>query len=238
MKNLESIFQLTGYDRHKTAKNIKKEVYSNCYIPKGTILSVFYKENKKEGKKSNCLYYFDYDIEFEKIMSNKDFTKNNTIDNFSLIGEDIAVSIGDTIKASIFAERYIVKIYDTCQIRERLEFHYYDNISKYPSRSKFPEDYVFDEDKSVKWNKEEVKRQNELIQKEKEYYIEKSQKLQEEFENDCINSICSGYTKINKKQASLIFNYAYRKSHSGGYYNVLSTLEELEELINSILECK
>lgn len=82
----------------------------------------------------------------------------NTAEKKNAIKEELlespiidCVQIGDNI---------IVINFKTLFGREIVDFHtQYHRIRKKP----YPKDYVFDEDKSVKWNRDEVERQNKII---------------------------------------------------------------------------
>lgn len=87
----------------------------------------------------------------------------------------------------------------------------------------YPDDYVFDEDKSVRWNREEVQRINQLI---------RDIKLTE---REFINLLHREITKVDMENAreefnlddkipyaalGMIWNRAYEEYHSSGYSDV------------------
>lgn len=81
---------------------------------------------------------------------------------------------------------------------------------------RYSENHIFDENKSVKWNREEVKRKNELY---------RSIRDVERFYNDIIvyaikQDIIDTYG-INKDQSNIIFERAYDKYHSDGFIYIL-----------------
>lgn len=96
------------------------------------------------------------------------------------------------------------------------------------TRKKFPKGYVFDEDKSVRWNAEEVEKNNKASQ-------EETSELQRN-RSVAINSATSEIVKlivhefddkINEKQAYIIWNLAYEKGHAYGCQEIEIHLEEL-----------
>ena len=96
------------------------------------------------------------------------------------------------------------------------------------TRKKFPKGYVFDEDKSVRWNAEEVEQNNKASQ-------EETSELQRN-RSVAINSATSEIVKlivhefddkINEKQAYIIWNLAYEKGHAYGCPEIEIHLEEL-----------
>lgn len=115
-----------------------------------------------------------------------------------------------------------------------------ENMGRNPYGFKrVPSNFVFDEDKSVKWNKEkaqknnddydnEVKRLNqEKMKRRNEIYAEIYKVIQEEV----------GFG-ISEKKAAKIWEYAYDKGHSEGWYEIMVNLEEIEELVKFVLDKK
>lgn len=112
-----------------------------------------------------------------------------------------------------------------------------------PIRSKLPkfkEGHIFDEDKSVKWNREEVIRKNQeyeadtqkIKQVRKEAIDEAERKLQkfliEEYE----------YFNLSSKQIQKLYNYAYEEYHSYGLSEILIHLDELVDLVSEVITLK
>lgn len=102
-----------------------------------------------------------------------------------------------------------------------------------------PLNFVFDEDKSVKWNKEQAQKNNddydnevkrlkqEKIKRRDEIYAEIYKTIQEEV----------GFG-ISEKKAAKIWEYAYDKGHSAGWCEIIINLEEIKELVKSVLDEK
>ena len=101
---------------------------------------------------------------------------------------------------------------------------------------KVPLGYIFDEDKSVKWNIEQVEINN------RNYYLEviklKSKRC------ECMAAILNNiYTaiqedmscEISREQAEIIWCYAYDMGHSGGVYEIFSQLDVLMGFVESLL---
>lgn len=92
--------------------------------------------------------------------------------------------------------------------------------------------YVFDENKSVKWNREQVKEFNQgvpaEIRRRKEAQIQKD----EEFKSDCIRAIRDDYN-FGEGTANKIFVYCYAKYHSN-MYEFFDSIEDIAELLHDI----
>ena len=98
-----------------------------------------------------------------------------------------------------------------------------------PAVQKYGKAHVFDENKSVKWNKEEVERRNILHDEE----VKQLQKEKNILFNKLVYSVklyIIEETKVKKATADKIYNYLYNEYHSYGMHEVLNHLDELLEL--------
>lgn len=112
----------------------------------------------------------------------------------------------------------------------------YKNTMEYPNKSKYKEDYIFDENKTVKWNREMVIKENEFIDLYKRTYRDESNRLNNKLYEDAVESLMDEYG-FNKKQAEKIWGYAYAEKHS--YMNdVFSFAEELADIIEEVIKLK
>lgn len=92
--------------------------------------------------------------------------------------------------------------------------------------------YVFDENKSVKWNREQVKEFNRGVPAEIRRCREAQIQKDEEFKSDCIRAIRNDYN-FGDSTASKIFVYCYAKYHSN-MYEFFDNLEDIAELMHNI----
>lgn len=99
-----------------------------------------------------------------------------------------------------------------------------------------PSNYIFDEDKSVKWNKEQVAINNENYQKEVVRLNTEKNKRRDSILEDIYKAIQYevGHN-ITRTQAQAVWNYAYEQSHSFGFNAVLNCLYEIIELAEVLL---
>ena len=108
----------------------------------------------------------------------------------------------------------------------------YDHLNGYKEVLKLYEgNYVFDEDKSVKWNKKEVKKQNaKLLQ----IFNNCSKMKQPNFKENTIEYILNNYEIDNKRDiANMLFHMVYKSSYSNGYRKILQ-----EIAILALMNCK
>lgn len=109
--------------------------------------------------------------------------------------------------------------------------------AEYVPVSRYRENHVFDEDKSVKWNKEEAIRQNEANEVTVKEYHKKKDFLYNEMKELFIKVTMSDYN-LTHEQARLIYERAWRDGHSEGVSNVAYHLEELADLFVTVMEAK
>jgi len=99
-----------------------------------------------------------------------------------------------------------------------------------------PSNFVFDEDKSVKWNKEQAKKSNDDYDNEVKRLNQEKMKRRDEIYAEIYKTIQEevGFG-ISEKKAAKIWEYAYDKGHSAGWYEIIINLEEIEELVKFVL---
>lgn len=127
-----------------------------------------------------------------------------------------------------------------------------DRMPSIPDKEKFAkykEDHVFDEDKSVKWNREEVNRKNKEYKEEQNRLIKEHKDEWDSMKNTVISLIAEELKSILpgakaelihpdnlKKKADLIFAKAWERSHSYGMHEVLVEVEELVDFIDDFMK--
>ncbi len=96
------------------------------------------------------------------------------------------------------------------------------------TRKRFPKGYVFDEDKSVRWNAEEVERNNEAAQKETSELQRNRSIAISSATDEIVKLIVHEFNeKINEKQAYIIWNLSCRKCCAFVCSEIEMYLEEL-----------
>ena len=102
-----------------------------------------------------------------------------------------------------------------------------------------PSNFVFDEDKSVKWNKEQAQKNNNDYDNEVKRLNQEKMKRMDEIYAEIYKVIQEevGFG-ISEKKAEKIWEYAYDKGHSEGWYEIMVILEEIEELVKFVLDKK
>lgn len=102
---------------------------------------------------------------------------------------------------------------------------------------KVPENYVFDEDQPVKWNKEQVKINNQKYKEEVARLKTLKNKARDSVHEDIYRNIQRevGHD-LSRDKAIAIFQYAYEQGHAYGITEVKHYLDEIMEVVKKVLE--
>ena len=100
-----------------------------------------------------------------------------------------------------------------------------------PDSHKVKLDHVFDEDKSVRWNREEAIRVNNEYDAKCKILREKKTEAMVQV-TDCIEHHISIYVGCSLQRASLIWNFVYDQYHSN-VDELFDKLEDFEELFGN-----
>lgn len=137
-------------------------------------------------------------------------------------------------------EDTIKKLTDINVILESWEM-FYKNFNCKPDEKEFPKynrGDVIDEDKSVKWNREEIERRINARTEEVKRLQTLRNKLDNLYEKIAIKVLAKEY-KISIKEACILWRKAYEDSHSSGITSVYHTFVELadmyEDLRNAVI---
>lgn len=117
------------------------------------------------------------------------------------------------------------------------EFEAMEKMNCKPGFKKLPKDYITDEDMSVKWNREQVEKNNEKHEQEvKRLNTMKNKERDRVYDN--IFSYIQKYVgwDLDFDSAKKIWNYAYEQGHAFGMREIGIYLDEIMELVSDILE--
>lgn len=101
----------------------------------------------------------------------------------------------------------------------------YENSLEYPKKPEGyrKENYVYDENKSVKWNREHREELEKEYEEKRDRYRKEDYDLELQFKEDMINATKKEFN-LNEKQAELIFNRSWEEGHSDGYESVVDEM--------------
>lgn len=110
------------------------------------------------------------------------------------------------------------------------------NLSCIPTNLKIlSSDYVFDESKSIKWNREQVELNNKAYDDETDRLIAKKSNAFKEVHNLILERIQYEVDyDISRRQAEVIWNYACSRECSSRIHNVYSHLIDIIDFINKL----
>lgn len=116
-------------------------------------------------------------------------------------------------------------------IKDKIKAGIYDNKFEYPRKNKtMKEGYITDEDKSVKWNREQVQNNIAEYHNKIDLYHKEGNRLSNLFEQDVINYIKKHYD-FKEDAIKFLLGEAWEKGHANGLEDVISELEDLIELV-------
>lgn len=111
---------------------------------------------------------------------------------------------------------------------------FFPNYPKGDSVKLLPKDFVFDENQSVKWNRQKVQEHNELVKTIKKEYWNKMNDIDTWFNQQVRQSI-QNEIHVSEKVAGIIFNQAYEDGHANGYHEVVLYAQRYCEFVQQIL---
>ena len=115
-------------------------------------------------------------------------------------------------------------------IYDALEEGYYNANAQKPKFERYAENHIFDENMSVKWNREEAVRRNQAYKDALNAYYAIQNEKDKEFQEDLVSAIMN-YTGFSYEKAEMIYSKAYDRGHSNGYYEVLNYAEEIADFV-------
>ena len=113
--------------------------------------------------------------------------------------------------------------------------YHYANFQEMPNLTKLPSDYVFDEDLSVKRNREMVEEYNQNIDRQRTAKREKQAELDRQLTEDVVNYI-KEYYNLTDRQARLVESWTYQEKHACmcDYFSSIDTFAEFADDLVSI----
>lgn len=121
------------------------------------------------------------------------------------------------IKTAVKNDVYMVKV---------------DRLAKLPF---YPDSHVFDEDKSVKWNADKVKTENQRIREAKQAVQEKRMQKKQQFLDD-IASAVQTERDFTVNQSKIVAAQAWEEGHSNGLYEVIAQAQIIAEFCETFLK--
>lgn len=115
----------------------------------------------------------------------------------------------------------------------RANYERMESMSCKPEDRKYPSDYIFDEEKSVKWNREEVERLN----REREEKVKELQRAKNKARDEVMEDIYLAIQRevgggIDREDAMKIWDCAYERGHAYGWNDIKCWLELISGIVN------
>lgn len=126
-----------------------------------------------------------------------------------------------------------MKITNVQELKEALRNGYYDTVYVRPKFLR--EGTIIDEEKSVRWNREEVERRNKEM-REKVEENRRQRREKERQQHDDIVRVYANDSGLSEEQIGKIYSYAYSKYHSSGMSEVINEMDELIDLVVDVMK--
>lgn len=120
---------------------------------------------------------------------------------------------------------------DINEIRDRFHAGYYDCKIDIPQ--KLPDNYVFDENLSVKRNREMVLEHNQTVENLKRSRVQKQAELEKQQRDDVVGYLLLNYF-FNEKQARIVESYTYAQYHYC-IYEYLSNIDDVAQFAEKLI---
>ena len=98
--------------------------------------------------------------------------------------------------------------------------------------AKLPENHIFDENLTIKANREKIAQHNQIVADKKREKMEKNAELSRQLTRDVVAYIMDTY-ELNEAQACIVESYVYTEKHSfmGDYFSAIDSVAEMAESI-------
>lgn len=121
------------------------------------------------------------------------------------------------IKTAVENDVYMVKV---------------DRLAKLPF---YADSHVFDENKSVRWNADKVKTENQLIRKAKQAVQEKRMQKKQQFLDDIASAVQTEHD-FTVNQSKIVAAQAWEEGHSNGLYEVIAQAQIIADFCETFLK--
>lgn len=121
------------------------------------------------------------------------------------------------IKTAVKNDVYMVKV---------------DRLAKLPF---YTDSHVFDENKSVKWNADKVKAENQRIREAKQAVQEKRMQKKQQFLDDIASAVQTEHD-FTVNQSKIIAAQAWEEGHSNGLYEVITQAQIIADFCETFLK--
>lgn len=117
-------------------------------------------------------------------------------------------------------------------VREKIRNGAYNHKLKYPKKDveKMKDTYVTNENKSVKWNREQVEMNKQKYKQELDAFVQEGKDLRDLFFKDLLGVLMVGF-EFTEKASNYLLNKAWDEGHSEGLESVVQELADLIEIV-------
>ena len=106
-----------------------------------------------------------------------------------------------------------------------------------PKKKPLKEGYITDEDKSVRWNREQVEQSQQTYREETLRLRQERNQMLDKAKQEIILYIKDSLEKdFSEEKCNLILSRAYEENHAYGLTSVINRVDEYVDFINDLLE--
>jgi len=121
-------------------------------------------------------------------------------------------------------------------VRTNVRNGVFEGKVEYPEDGILKYDHVFDEDQSVRWNREQVSQHNSIVRSAKDSWTAEQNLMYNRFRTQLISAIMDDIRCISEETASKIFDEAWSDGHSSGYESVIDAADRLVDFFSIIIK--
>lgn len=125
----------------------------------------------------------------------------------------------------------------TAEIINNIENGVYKPTMTCPTERLFKDDHIFDENQTVKWNREKALAENQRIRNAKETYRDEENRKNQQFRDDLLSVLQEEYG-LSPACAAIVFSKAEDDGHWAGFHEVVSQAQILADFAVDILKTK
>lgn len=119
--------------------------------------------------------------------------------------------------------------------REEISSLYNERQEFFRQNPELPANAVLDEEKSVRWNREEVEHRNRSRKAKFASYMTKINRCERDIDQKIRDFVREEYG-FSEAVTNIVFNEAYEAGHSGGYEEVISSAREYASFAERIID--
>lgn len=110
------------------------------------------------------------------------------------------------------------------------------NLPTRPEERPYSSNYIFDENESVSWNRQEVIRRNEKIKEAMKQLQESRYQAIKDAEEDIVKYLCESYKTVSENKVRKTFQHIYSNYYTSYFdYDIERVIETCEDILEIMM---